>query len=105
MNLLQIIGNVGQDITKTEFENGQIGTFTVATNRFYKNAKGEKIQQTEWHNCLARGKQVDLLENYMKKGDKIYLAGQSITETWEKEGQKFYKTVLHIEKIEFLSSK
>ena len=56
-NKVQLIGNVGNEPEITNLESGKkVAKFSIATNEFYKNSKGEKEQDTQWHNIVAWGK-------------------------------------------------
>ena len=76
-NQVQLIGNVGQKPTLTTLESGKkVVRFSLATNEFYKNAKGEKTQDTQWHTIVAWGKTAELIENYAPKGKELALTGK-----------------------------
>ena len=68
-NKVQLIGNVGQTPEIRNLESGKkVASFSIATNEFYKNSKGEKVQDTQWHNLVAWNKNAELIENYVPKG-------------------------------------
>lgn len=93
-NKVQLIGNLGNDPEITNFESGKIlAKFSIATNDSYKNAKGEKITDTQWHNVVAWGKTAQIVEKFITKGKEIAIEGKLTTRTWEdKEGMKRYIT-------------
>jgi len=71
-NKVQLIGNVGQEPIITNLENGKkVVRFSLAINEFYKNAKGEKVQSTQWHTIIAWGKTAEIVEKYAGKGKEI----------------------------------
>lgn len=75
-NFVQLIGNIGQDVEFREFEKGmKKASFSLATNDYYSNGKGEKTEKTEWHNIVAWGNLASNMNDVLHKGDKILLQG------------------------------
>ena len=65
-NKVQLIGHVGQDPEIKNLDGGKkVANLTIATNDSYKNEKGEKVEQTEWHRVAAWGKVADIIEKYV----------------------------------------
>ncbi len=93
-NKVQLIGNLGQDPEIVTLENGsKLAKFTIATNDFYKNAQGEKVEDTQWHNVVAWDKLADIAESYLAKGKQIAVEGKLTHRSYEtKEGEKRYFT-------------
>ncbi|SDG69150.1 single-stranded DNA-binding protein [Winogradskyella thalassocola] len=93
-NKVQLIGNLGQDPEITNFESGKIlAKFSIATNDSYKNAQGEKITDTQWHNVVAWGKTAQIIEKYITKGKEVAIEGKLTSRSWEdKDGIKRYTT-------------
>ncbi|MUU78466.1 single-stranded DNA-binding protein [Winogradskyella endarachnes] len=93
-NKVQLIGNLGNDPEITNFESGKIlAKFSIATNDSYKNAQGEKITDTQWHNVVAWGKTAQIVEKFITKGKEIAIEGKLTTRSWQdKEGMKRYTT-------------
>ena len=93
-NKVQLIGNLGNDPEITNFESGKIlAKFSVATNDSYKNAQGEKITDTQWHNVVAWGKTAQIVEKYITKGKEVAIEGKLTSRSWEdKDGMKRYIT-------------
>ena len=93
-NKVQLIGNLGQDPEIINLESGKkLARFTLATNESYKNAKGEKITDTQWHQIVAWGKTADIIEKYVIKGKEVAIDGKLTTRSWEdKDGMKRYTT-------------
>lgn len=106
-NKVQLIGNLGQAPEIITFENGnKLAKVSLATNENYKNAKGEKVKETQWHSIIAWGKQADIFEKYIKKGQEIAVEGKLITKSYEtKEGEKRYKTEVQVSEILMLGVK
>ena len=93
-NKVQLIGNLGQDPEIVTLESGsKLAKFTIATNDYYKNANGEKVEDTQWHNIVAWGKTAEIVESYLTKGKQVAVEGKLIHRTYEtKEGEKRYFT-------------
>ena len=93
-NKVQLIGNLGKDPEITNFESGKtLAKFAIATNESYKNAQGEKVTDTQWHNIVAWGKTAEIVEKYVGKGKEVALEGKLTTRSWEdKDGMKRYIT-------------
>ena len=92
-NRVQLIGHVGQDPEIKQLENGRVANFTIATNDSYTNAKGEKVEQTEWHRVSAWGKTVEIIEQLLKKGSHVAIEGKLTHRSYDdKDGNKRYIT-------------
>ena len=93
-NKVQLIGHVGNAPEIVNLESGKkLAKFSIATNASYKNAKGEKIEDTQWHNIVAWGATADLVEKYVPKGKEIGIEGRLTSRSYEdKEGVKRYIT-------------
>ena len=71
-NKIQLIGHLGMNPEILNLESGKkLARLSIATNDSYKNAKGEKVEDTQWHNLIAWGKTADIIEQYLKKGNEI----------------------------------
>ena len=95
-NKVQLIGNLGNDPEIVNLDSGKtLAKFSIATNESYKNAKGEKITDTQWHNIVAWGKTAEIVEKYVTKGKEIAVTGKLTNRSWEdKEGNKRYTTAV-----------
>lgn len=100
-NHVQLIGNVGQELTITNLESGKkVANFSLATNEFYKNSKGEKVQETQWHNIVAWGKTAEIIEQYAGKGKEIGVSGKLKSRSYEdSEGITRYVTEVEANEI------
>ena len=100
-NKVQLIGNLGKDPEITNFESGKtLAKFSIATNDSYKNAKGEKVEDTQWHNVVAWGKTAEIIEKYVQKGSEIAIEGKLTNRSWEdKEGNKRYATEVLVNEV------
>ena len=106
-NKVQLIGNLGQDPEIINLESGKkLTRFTLATNESYKNAQGEKITDTQWHQVVAWGKTADVIEKYVVKGKEIAIDGKLTTRSWEdKDGLKRYTTEVVCNELLMLGGK
>ena len=93
-NKVQLIGNLGNDPEIINLESGKkMAKFSIATNESYKNTKGEKIVDTQWHNIVAWGKTADIIKKYVSKGKEIAIEGKLTSRSYDtKEGNKRYIT-------------
>ena len=89
-NKVQLIGNLGNDPEIINLESGKLlAKISIATNENYKNAKGEKVTDTQWHNVVAWGKTAEIIEKYVTKGKEIAIEGKLTHRSYEtKEGEK-----------------
>ena len=93
-NKVQLIGRLGQEPEIVNLESGRkLAKFSLATNENYTNAKGEKVENTEWHNIVTWGKTAEIIEKYVNKGQEIAIEGRLTSRSYEdKEGVKRYIT-------------
>lgn len=93
-NKVQLIGHVGQDPEILNLDSGKkVATFSIATNDFRKNEKGEWIEDTQWHNIVVWGNKTETVKNYVTKGREVAIDGKLTHRTYEKEdGSKQYFT-------------
>jgi len=76
-NFVQLIGNLGQDVELKEFNSGtKKASFSLATNEFYTDNNGEKVEKTEWHNVVAWGKLAEVMTDHLSKGDQVIIQGK-----------------------------
>ena len=89
-NTVQLVGNVGQDPEIKNLEGGKkVASFSIATSDSYKNEKGEKVEQTEWHRIVAWGNSAEIIEKYVTKGKQIGVVGKLTHRTYDdKDGIK-----------------
>ena len=93
-NKVQLIGHVGQDPEIKNLDGGKkVANLTIATNDSYKNDKGEKVEQTEWHKVVAWGKTAEIIEKYVTKGKEIAIEGKLTHRSYDdKNSEKRYIT-------------
>lgn len=106
-NHVQLIGNVGQEPTITNLESGKkVARFSLATNENYKDSKGEKQTDTNWHTVVAWGKVAEIIEKYVVKGKEVGISGKLKTRSYEtEEGNQRYVTEVEANEILLLGSK
>ena len=100
-NRVQLIGHLGQDPEVKTLEGGRkVANFTLATNDYYTNDKGEKIENTEWHKVVAWGKTAEIIEKYANKGKEVAVDGKLTHKSYEdKDGAKRYVTEVVVNDI------
>lgn len=106
-NRVQLIGNLGMDPEVKNLEGGKtVARLSIATNEIYKNKKGEKTTDTQWHNLVAWGKTAEIAEKYLKKGSEVAVEGKLTSRSYEdKKGEKKYITEIVISEILMIGSK
>lgn len=105
-NSVQLIGRLGNNPEIKNFDSGKkMASFSLATNEAYHNSKGEKVEDTQWHNIIAWGKKAELIENYLQKGNEIALEGKLINRSYEKDGVKKYITEVSMNELLMLAKK
>ncbi|MGB5980685.1 MAG: single-stranded DNA-binding protein [Nonlabens sp.] len=108
VNKVILIGHTGDAVKMKYFEGGgSIGRFPLATNEEYVNRNtGERVSNTEWHNCVVRNKAAEVCEKYLHKGDKVYIEGRIKNRQWQGEdGQQRYTTEIQVQEFTFLTPK
>ena len=100
-NKVQLIGNLGNAPEVRNTEAGKkLVRFSVATNEQYKNAKGERVTETQWHNLIAWGKVADIAEKFLVKGTEVAIEGKLINRNYmDKEGNKKYITEIQVTEL------
>ena len=93
-NNVQLIGHLGKDPELKTFDSGKTKlTATLATNDYYKNKEGEKVQDTIWHNISAWGKTAESMDKLLSKGNELAVKGKLSNRSYEdKDGNKKYIT-------------
>lgn len=105
-NHVQLIGRLGNDPQVKNFESGKkMVSFSLATNETYYNNKGEKVEDTQWHNIVAWGKKADVAQSYLKKGSEIAVQGKLVNRSYESNGEKKYITEISLNELLMLDKK
>ena len=105
-NKVQLIGHVGQEPTITNLDNGKkVVRLSIATKEHYKDGKGEKQTNTNWHSLVVWGKTADIIEKYVTKGKEIAIEGKLTSRSYEdKDGVKRYVTEVVVSEILLLGN-
>ena len=106
-NKVQLIGNLGANPEIKTLDGGRkLARFTVATNETYRNAKGDKVTDTQWHTLIAWGKVAEIAEKYLKKGSEVAIEGKLINRSYnDKDGNKKYSTEVQVNEVLMLGDK
>jgi len=106
-NKVQLIGNLGNNPEIITLESGKkLAKFSIATNESYKNAQGEKVTDTQWHNIVAWNKTAEIIEKYLEKGSEIAIEGKLTSRSYDdKDGNKRYITEVVCNELLMLGSK
>jgi single-strand DNA-binding protein len=110
LNKVTLIGNLGSDPEVRSTNGGnRVATFSLATSRQWNDASGAKQEKTEWHRCVVWNSKVsqlaDIVERYVKKGDKLYIEGRIEYRQWQdKDGQTKYSTEINVRELIMLGS-
>lgn len=95
INKVILIGNVGKDPeVRSAGHSGNVANISLATSETWKDkSSGERKEKTEWHRVVVFGKLADLVQQYVSKGDKLYIEGKLQTRKWtDQNGQDKYST-------------
>ena len=106
-NKVQLIGNLGNNPEVKTLDSGKkMVRLSVATHESYRNAKGEKVTETQWHNLVAWGRIADIAERYLVKGSEVAIEGKLVTRSYtDKGGAKKYFTEIQIAELLMLGEK
>jgi single-strand DNA-binding protein len=106
-NKVQLIGNLGNNPEIITLESGKkLAKMSIATNETYKNAEGEKVTDTQWHNVVAWNKTAEIIEKYLQKGSEVAIEGKLTSRSYEdKDGTKKYITEIVCNEMLMLGSK
>ena len=95
INKVTLLGNLGKDPEIKFLPSGQaVANFSIATTDRYKDKAGEWQDRTEWHNVVAYARTAEIVRDYVKKGNKLYVEGRLTTRSWDDKdtGKKVYRT-------------
>jgi len=107
INKVTLVGYVGDDPRVANInESLKVASFRLATNEIYYDKEGNEVEKTEWHTVKAWNKRAGVIENYVKKGDALYVEGKIQTNNWEdKEGNTRKSIEILCDDFLFLSPK
>lgn len=106
-NQVQLIGRLGAKAEVNHYESGKVrASFRLATKEVFKNAKGDKVEETTWHSLVAWGQAAEVIEKYTDKGSEIMIAGKLVNKSYnDKEGNKKFITEVQVEDVLLLGEK
>ncbi len=106
-NKVMLIGHTGKDVEVITFDNGSLkASVTLATNDYYTNAQGEKVEETQWHNLVAFGKIAEIMQKYVTKGKEVAVEGKLTYRAYDgQDGQKRYITEVRVDELVLLGTK
>ena len=105
LNKVMLIGNLGSDPEVRATPGGnRVAQFSLATSRTWNDQAGVRQEKTEWHRCVVwntkASQLADIVERYVKKGDKIYVEGRIEYRQWQdKDGQTRYSTEINVREL------
>jgi|TARA_R110001606_G_scaffold797_1_gene3119 single-strand DNA-binding protein len=106
VNKVILVGNVGTEPESKQFDWGLVCNISVATSETWKDKNtGEKQEKTEWHRVVFKNRLAEVVDQYVKKGSKIYVEGKLTTRSWEQNGEKRYATEVEGREMQMLDSK
>lgn len=102
LNKAIVYGNLTRDPEVRALPSGiKVCSFSVATNRTYKDKDGSRKEQVEYHNVVVFGRQAETSAQYLKKGSGVLVEGRMQTRSWDADGGKKYRTEIVADAIQF----
>lgn len=102
LNKAIVYGNLTRDPELRSLPSGiQVCSFSLATNRVYKDRDGARQESTDYHNIVVFGRQAETSAQFLKKGSSALVEGRMQTRSWEKDGAKQYRTEIVADRIQF----
>ena len=102
LNKAFVFGNLTRDPELRSLPSGvQVTSFSVATNRVWKDKDGVKQEAVEYHNIVVFGRQAETSAQYLKKGSSVLIEGRLQTRSWESDGVKKYRTEIVADRVQF----
>lgn len=107
LNQVNLIGTVGKDPEVKYFQSGDAYcTLSIATSESWKDKNGEKQEKTEWHNLKFTRKLAEIVGEYVRKGQQIYVSGKlETTKYTDKQGVERYSTAVVCNEMQMLGAK
>ena len=107
VNKVILVGNLGKDPEVRHLEGGvSVAHFTLATNEYYKDKQGNRVERTEWHNISAWRGLADMADKFLKKGQQVYIEGKLRTRQYQdKDQQTRYITEIIADEISMLGGR
>ena len=103
LNKALIFGNLTRDPEIKALPSGiKVASFSVATNRVWKDKDGKKQESADYHNVVVFGRQAEIVGQYIKKGSSIFVEGRMQTRSWDaQDGTKKYRTEVIADRVQF----
>jgi single-strand DNA-binding protein len=102
LNKALVYGNLTRDPELKSLPSGaKVTSFSIATNRVWKNKDGVKQESPEFHNIVVFGRQAETVAQYLKKGSSALVEGRMQTRSWESDGVKKYRTEIVADRVQF----
>ncbi len=107
INKVILVGNLGRDPETRYLPSGDpVTSFSIATSEGWRDKQsGQTQERTEWHNIVCFKRLAEIASEYLRKGSKVYLEGQLRTQSWDKDGQKHYRTEIVAREMQMLDGK
>lgn len=104
LNKIMVIGNVGSDPEMRFTPNGKpVTSFRLATNRFFTASDGERKRETEWFDVVTWDRQAESCNQFLTKGQRVYVEGRLRTRSWDgQDGQRRFRVEIHANRVIFL---
>jgi single-strand DNA-binding protein len=104
-NSVTLIGHLGKDPDVKTYGANKKASFSIATTDTYKNQKGEKVSDTQWHNIVIWGKVAGVAEKFLRKGQEVVLEGKLVHRVYETNGEKRYISEINVNDLVMIGSK
>ena len=102
LNKAMVYGNLTRDPEKRALPSGiAVTTFSIATNRVWKDREGARQESVDYHNIVVFGRQAETVAQYLRKGSPAFVEGRMQTRSWEADGQKKYRTEIVADRVQF----
>ncbi len=102
LNKAILFGNLTRDPELRALPSGMnVVNFSIATNRVFRDRDGKKQEQADFHNVVVFGRQADVVAQYLKKGSSVFVEGRMQTRSWDKNGEKHYRTEVVADRVQF----
>ncbi|OUJ73658.1 single-stranded DNA-binding protein [Hymenobacter crusticola] len=107
VNKVILVGNLGKDPEVRHLEGGTtVARFTLATNDYYKDKSGNRVERTEWHNIALWRDLAEVAEKYLRKGQQVYIEGRIRTRQYQdKDNQTRYITEIVADELTMLGGR
>lgn len=107
VNKVILVGNLGKDPEVRHLEGGiAVARFTLATNDYYKDKSGNRVERTEWHNIALWRDLAEVAEKYLRKGQQVYIEGRIRTRQYQdKDNQTRYITEIVADELTMLGGR